>query len=163
MIRFNGTYSDQSLGKSDIRAIKKYSIMDAVCIVLSVVFIILDWKIKDNISWWMCICAAGSICLAVYLLIWLSVILIRRPKPFVDMLIDDEKIIYNDGADSKEMPISEVVKVRDYGHAYYLRFKKQPDAKWWICQKDLLTEGSIEEFEALFEGKIIRKNTKTKI
>ena len=28
---------------------------------------------------------------------------------------------------------------------------------YFVCQKDLLIEGSLEEFEKLFEGKIQRK------
>lgn len=51
--------------------------------------------------------------------------------------------------------IEQVKEVKDYGEYYTLTFVgfftiSSP----YICQKDLLTKGTIEEFEALFEGKI---------
>lgn len=53
----------------------------------------------------------------------------------------------------------EVVKeVQDYGEYYALKFTVlgffSPN---FVCQKNLLTKGSLEDFEALFEGKIVKK------
>lgn len=57
----------------------------------------------------------------------------------------------------KTKAISKVKKVIDYGEFYYL-FVYRWDASYGIvCQKDLLIEGTIEEFEKLFEGKIKQK------
>jgi hypothetical protein len=39
---------------------------------------------------------------------------------------------------------------------YTININKDEKCKF-ICQKDLLTEGTLEEFESLFEGKIIKK------
>ncbi len=54
--------------------------------------------------------------------------------------------------------IEHVKVVYDYGEYYDIRF---PFGHYTsvplICQKDLLTKGSLEQFETLFEGKIIRK------
>lgn len=53
--------------------------------------------------------------------------------------------------------IQEVRKVIDYGNFYSIRINKQFEHGHFLCQKDLLTKGSIEEFEKIFKGKIIRK------
>ena len=56
----------------------------------------------------------------------------------------------------KVKQISKVKKVIDYGECYEIVFGLDT-SWWWVCQKDLITKGSIEEFEKLFEGKIICK------
>lgn len=53
--------------------------------------------------------------------------------------------------------ISKVKKVVDYGRYYYVYLYRLDPSKGIVCQKDLLINGTIEEFEKLFEGKIIRK------
>jgi len=50
--------------------------------------------------------------------------------------------------------ISDVKTVYDCKTYYELTFKFGKFSSQFICQKDLLTQGTIEEFEALFEGKI---------
>ena len=53
-------------------------------------------------------------------------------------------------------PISKVKKVIDMGEWYYIIFKFGDISNSWICQKDLITQGTIEDFEKIFEGKIKR-------
>ncbi len=53
--------------------------------------------------------------------------------------------------------IHEVRKVIDYGDFYSIRINQQLEHGHFLCQKDLLTHGSIEEFEKIFENKIVRK------
>lgn len=52
-----------------------------------------------------------------------------------------------------ESSIAEVVKVLDKGE-WYLIYVKSKDERF-ICQKDLLINGTLEEFEKVFKGKII--------
>lgn len=56
-----------------------------------------------------------------------------------------------------EKPLKKIKKVVDYGGYYLLLISKWEVSQSIICQKDLLIEGSLEEFEKLFEGKIERK------
>ena len=58
--------------------------------------------------------------------------------------------------------ISDVKKVIDYGEFYVLDFPFGKKSDKFICQKNLLAKGSLEEFEALFEGKIERRIPKNK-
>ena len=53
--------------------------------------------------------------------------------------------------------INSVTRVLDYGEWYYLLFEFDSRDIYFVCQKSLLTKGSLEEFEALFEGKIEKR------
>ena len=52
-----------------------------------------------------------------------------------------------------ESSIAEVVKILDMGEWYHI-YVKSKDGRF-ICQKDLLTNGTLEEFEEFFKDKII--------
>ena len=53
--------------------------------------------------------------------------------------------------------VDDVTKVIDHGEYYELCFPFGKISSKFICQKSLLTKGSIRQFEALFDGKIVRK------
>ena len=54
----------------------------------------------------------------------------------------------------------DVKKVIDFGEWYHIVFY-WPHKSWsYLCQKDLITEGTIEEFEELFKDKLVRKELK---
>jgi len=50
-----------------------------------------------------------------------------------------------------------VKKVYDYGEFYFISFYFGKISCYFICQKSLLTQGTIEDFEKLFDGKIVKK------
>ncbi len=53
--------------------------------------------------------------------------------------------------------INEIKCVYDYGKWYLFKVKNSLDVTRFVCQKDLIKVGNIEEFEKLFQGKIIKK------
>ena len=53
--------------------------------------------------------------------------------------------------------VEEVEQVLDCGAWYQINFIRREKNGYFFCQKDLLTLGTIEDFEKLFEGKIVRK------
>ena len=53
--------------------------------------------------------------------------------------------------------VEDVKTVKDHGEFYELVFPFGKISHNFICQKELLAQGTIEEFEALFEGKIVRE------
>lgn len=55
-------------------------------------------------------------------------------------------------------PLRKIKKVIDYGGYYLLYFYRWDASYSIICQKDLLIEGSLEEFENTFAGKIKKSN-----
>lgn len=52
--------------------------------------------------------------------------------------------------------IKSIKKVTDYGEFYFIGFSKFLAVEDIVCQKNLLKKGTLEEFEALFEDKIVR-------
>lgn len=60
------------------------------------------------------------------------------------------------GFRTKIIPKNEVKKVYDYGKYYYIASSFYTYSTIFVCQKDLLTKGTLEDFEALFKSKIIR-------
>lgn len=53
--------------------------------------------------------------------------------------------------------ISDVKKVIDHGEFYELCFPFGKVSEKFICQKSLLTKGSLREFEEIFKKKLIKK------
>lgn len=68
--------------------------------------------------------------------------------------IENDIIISESNAATESRFIKDVKEVKDYGEFYYLTFLFGKYSYHFVCQKDLLTKGSIDEFEALFDGKI---------
>lgn len=54
-------------------------------------------------------------------------------------------------------PISKIKKIVDYGEIYYIYFKFGDVGMAWVCQKDNLKQGTLEEFEDLFQKKLKRE------
>ncbi len=51
----------------------------------------------------------------------------------------------------------DVKEVEDLGDSYRILFDFPGRSPMFLCQKDLITEGTIEDFEELFADKIVRK------
>ena len=52
--------------------------------------------------------------------------------------------------------LADVKRIHDFGEYYELRFSFGKISEKFICQKNLITKGTLEEFENLFRDKIIR-------
>ena len=72
------------------------------------------------------------------------------------VFIDEEYIVAKGEKFEVFHLISEAVRLLDYGEFYYVKFPMGKKSEHFICQKNLLTKGTLEEFEALFEVKITR-------
>ena len=94
------------------------------------------------------------------IIFWLPISVIRKPPQGVstDILIqiDGDYVTSSGCFGVQKKPISSVKKVIDAGEWYYLVFKWSGTNTNFVCQKNLLQQGTLEEFEALFEGKIAR-------
>jgi hypothetical protein len=78
-----------------------------------------------------------------------------RYKPFGKIAVDviNNCIILTKGKKQKFIKIDDIDEIHDMKIFYYI-----PQAEDIVlCQKSLLTEGTIEEFEKLFDGKITKK------
>ena len=82
-----------------------------------------------------------------------------RKKYFhIDVFYDGEFLVSKDYKGNETFRLaSEATCVKDYGEFYQVFYGIM---RFPVCQKDLLVSGTLEEFEALFEGKIVRVNEK---
>lgn len=87
-----------------------------------------------------------------------KIILRFRLSPHI--IITEEKLsleLYSRGEKVwRTRKLSRVKKILDCGEVYYIIFKFGDITNSWVCQKDNIISGSIEEFEALFQSKIIK-------
>ena len=72
------------------------------------------------------------------------------------IVIDGEEIVSEGKKFYLKRCLSQVKKVIDYGEWYYLVFYYEHRCMRFVCQKDLIKEGTIEQFEKLFEDKLVR-------
>ena len=73
--------------------------------------------------------------------------------------IKDGMIFYVTDKGTVTQALEGVKGVRDFGEYYVLIFRDSGNFSQIICQKDLLTNGTIEQLEELFDGKIVRKQS----
>lgn len=95
------------------------------------------------------------ICSAFVASILLGFTIISYHIPY-HIIIEDELIIGKYKETERSGETLNVKKVIDYGDFYDIVFCV-PRWRNCVCQKDLITQGTIEEFEQLFEDKIVRK------
>lgn len=70
--------------------------------------------------------------------------------------IKDGMVFYVTDKGTVTQALEGVKGVRDFGEYYVLIFRGSGNFSQIICEKDLLTKGTIEQFEELFDGKIMR-------
>ncbi len=73
------------------------------------------------------------------------------------VFIDNEMIVCVADKYQISRKINDVKKVRDCGEFYELVFSLSKMCEKFICQKDLLTKGSLAEFERIFDGKLVKQ------
>lgn len=94
-----------------------------------------------------------------------GIVAIQLPKSKTeDKKFTTKRVYVKEGYITYESDVTEQTKdidlvrvVYDYGEFYELKFPFGNMSTQFICQKDLLTRGTLEEFEALFEGKLEKK------
>ena len=71
--------------------------------------------------------------------------------------LEKNEIYAEIGRGAGSRTLDDIKVILDYGEFYDIIFYFPNKVLNCICQKDLLVEGTIEEFEKLFEDKIVRK------
>ena len=74
------------------------------------------------------------------------------------ILIDNKEIKFEGQIEKSYCckELADIKKIIDFGNFYYIKFYF-PFNHYCICQKNLITQGTIEEFEQLFKDEIVRK------
>ena len=154
MIEFNGYLTGASrkfLFKKIINCLQ-YSTIFAFTMVLP--FIILLIKTFEALS-------ILYIYFAVFggLMIVYHIIIPKANKSVIPkrIYIMDNKMVCIADNFTENRSVELVKMVYDYGEFYFISFYFGKISCYFICQKSLLTQGTIEDFEKLFDGKIVRK------
>ncbi|MBR2220960.1 MAG: hypothetical protein IKK20_01160 [Clostridia bacterium] len=158
MIEFKGEQSnDCKIMIAALRGKKSGLVISLINLLLAILVLLLG--LYNNL--WMAI-------VLVILLILLSFFSFVTPKERVKNFKIDYKICignnlitqtYNTMFQNKTTTkkLSNIKKVLDYGKFYAFVFKFGDITNAWICEKDHIKNGTIEDFEKLFADKIIRK------
>lgn len=161
MIVFSGALAEQSIVDRMNRVNKIYTILVIVGFVIITVGIVLCAIYEAYVSFYVLVPCET---LMVVIFIMMRLVPIDKRLTYADFLLNDIQITISNEVISYKVlrlnlskPICNVKKVIDTGELYYLIFKFGDITNSWICQKDLLIQGSIEEFEKLFEDKIVRE------
>ncbi len=69
--------------------------------------------------------------------------------------LKEDTVFYKSKKNVSSYGIRDIEKIFDHGNFYHIKFKKVPDS-YYVLQKDLMVQGTIEKFENHFKNKIRR-------
>lgn len=155
MIVFSGVVSDE-IQRKTMKRRNKYFFCLSCIVVSAVIFLdgILFFILGGDMIEWLIFSAA--LIAAVLLQLFFA----RMELPFrweYNIKIDSENIVVESPIWPKPLqkPMKKIKKVLDVGDCYYIIYGDISNCI--VCQKNLIQEGTIEEFEALFPEKIVRQ------
>lgn len=164
MIKFEGKLSETCY-KYFVKARFKYALKGWLIVELFFLCPFLTLAlIFDSPEWHVFYIGAVAVCS-----LGLGLFLLPPSKKLYDYVVPKTVVFYEDGhmkaqtkSATENRTMDDVKYVVDFGEGYFIYFD------WWhksisfICQKDLVSEDSIEKFEKLFEGRIERIQNKNK-
>ena len=108
----------------------------------------------------------------IVILFLLSLSMFLMPKKRIENVKINSKIIidknivsmlYSTNLHTNRLPVNKniqkIKKIYDYGICYCIIFNFGDITNAWVCEKKLISKGSIAEFENIFKDKIIKKNS----
>lgn len=145
MIEFRGVIS----GKTLKFQANRYKITFSISVLISALFVCVLYMTAD---------------IFIPVLFIILILLLCPSKAFVFLTpkrvyidLEDRTIVSvtNESRETFRM-IDDIVQVKDYGEFYTFKFTSQRNFITFIAQKDLITQGTIEEFEEIFEEVLVR-------
>lgn len=162
MIEFNGPITEENQLKRIKKVDKEVRYPTLLFGIILLVMMILSMLIPffKDILWDI------IICLVIYLAILPAII--KTPKKVAlririapHVIITDNEVMLEVWDNGKliwwKKNLSKVKKVLDCGELYYIILKHGGISTSWICQKSNIVNGTIEEFETIFESKIVKE------
>ena len=145
MIEFRGVIS----GKTLKFQANRYKITFSISVLISALFVCVLYMTSD---------------IFIPVLFIILILLLCPSKAFVFLTpkrvyidLEDRTIVSvtNESRETFRM-IDDIVQVKDHGEFYTFKFTSQRNFITFIAQKDLITQGTIEEFEEIFEEVLVR-------
>lgn len=161
IIEFFGTLSEQCQKDVTRRGKRLFAITFTVVTLLFGVVPTIICYIQNDYEYFYEFFGLTVLCLIMTVIYWLPINIIRKPPQGVSteflIRIEDSFITRSGYNGVQKKSLKKVKKVIDVGEWYYVIFRLGDISNAFVCQKDLIKEGTLEQFEALFEGKIVRK------
>ena len=149
MIRFEGEVS-RNVEKFMLRKYTKAMLLAATVAMILLGIPIMIFAITVNLKFLLFL----LILLVPYVVAFIPIDKEKPTRAFVDL--EEGTVVVEGDKFEKFRMIDEVQKVLDYGYFYQIVFYFPHKDDSFIFQKDLIVQGTIEEFENIFEGKIVR-------
>lgn len=161
MIEFFGTLNEQCQKEISTRTRKMLAIVFTVVTVLFGVVPTIVFFVQQDEEYFGKFFGLTILCIIVTIVFWMPITVTRKPPKGVstDLLIkiEDGYIIRSGYTGVQKKPLIKVKKVIDAGGWYYIVFKWGDTTNAFVCQKDLIRQGTLEDFENLFQGIIVRE------
>lgn len=157
MIEFNGYISGETekyLWKNSRLGV--FKVLFATYLVIMPLFVILSFQL-DNFY-----ILLGYMILSLIFLVCILFVPNSKDRAFIPKKVftDNKNIVVVTEKQEQFRLISDATVVKEYDEFYFIEFPFGQKSDLFVCQKSLLTKGTLEEFEALFPGKIERHTTK---
>ena len=156
MVEFNGylTGAAEKHFRKKSRILGRNILLFAAILVLPMIWQIAKWVRSWEVLLWYALALVCS---------YLLCLIPQRKKVQLSMtpkriFADEDYIVCVADSYSESKLIGDVKTVRDFGEFYDITFPFGNASEKFVCQKSLLSKGTLEAFEALFEGKIIRQD-----
>lgn len=162
MIEFQGSISEKNqldrMKKLD-KKVTQVSILGLIFIWLVVIAIGLPLRILQDLWGELIFCSLIMLTVPILSAYTPKKVILRfRISPHI--IITEKDLSLESRSNGKEVwrirKISKVKKVLDCGEVYYIIFKFGDITNSWICQKNNIINGTIEEFELLFKDKLVK-------
>lgn len=162
MIEFQGSISEKNqldrMKKLD-KKVTQVSILGLIFIWLVVIAIGLPLRILQDLWGELIFCSLIMLTVPILSAYTPKKVILRfRISPHI--IITEKDLSLELRSNGKEVwrtrKISKVKKVLDCGEVYYIIFKFGDITNSWICQKNNIINGTIEEFESLFQTKLVK-------
>lgn len=163
MIEFQGSISEKNqldrMKKLD-KKVTQVSILGLIFIWLVVIAIGLPLRILQDLWGELIFCSLIMLTVPILSAYTPKKVILRfRISPHI--IITEKDLSLELRSNGKEVwrirKISKVKKVLDCGEVYYIIFKFGDITNSWICQKNNIINGTIEEFESLFQTKLVKE------
>ena len=154
MITFKGIISGKAEKMFWKRQSNLLSLLIGIATFTTLPIILLFWNITNQIS----------IPIVFFVFMIALAFLVRLPKREkarkeqlpLKIHIEDGVIMCRTQKGVESKSINDVKTVKDYGEFYVIDFPVGNVSTHFICQKNLIVEGSLKEFEELFGNKLVR-------
>ena len=156
MIEFDGYISGNA---EKYFFIKEFICVVLCCLIPNLVFLLFSFLLGMKTGFWFIFKIVASMYLIIPIVcgVLLSIKKSRKKMLTKKIIIDDDLITAVTDTQALTKNLSDVKQVKEYLDFYAISFRIGNISNIFICQKDLLVKGTLDEFDELFIEKLVLK------